>query len=231
MTESQIREIKRLLAECTKEHRKEIFQFLRKEFPVHSLEAQLNADAEIILEAIGRASDLTQRGVRGIIAEAAFSTNVAKTLHGWKDITPSGDHAYDFLLTDGSEVRVQVKMQRLKGHVPMKANQAYRFLPSDAYVVETQKTRGGKHPETGADTRPYHFAEFDVLAVSLHPSTNDWKDFRYTVASWLIRRKENEDLLLKLQPVPVNTNDDWTDDFLTAVSWFRSSQKKRIYRI
>src|SRR5438445_12660672 len=106
MTESQIREIKRLLAECTKEHRKEIFQFLRKEFPVHSLEAQLNADAEIILEAIGRASDLTQRGVRGIIAEAAFSTNVAQTCDGWKDIIPRDHTRYDFSGRDLSDVGV-----------------------------------------------------------------------------------------------------------------------------
>jgi hypothetical protein len=229
MTENQIKEIKRLLAECAKEHRKEIFQHLREEFSIHELEKQLNADAEIILEAISRSSDLTRRGIRGIIAEAAFSANVIKTLNGWKDITPPGDHPYDFLLTDGSPVRIQVKMQRLKDHVPMKANQGYRFLPSQAYVVETQRTRGGQDIGTGADTRPYNFEEFDILAVSLHPSTNDWNIFYYTVASWLLRRPDNENLLLKFQPVALKPNDDWTDDFLTAVTWFRSSQNKRIF--
>jgi hypothetical protein len=229
MTESQIKEIKRLLAECAKEHRKEIFLCLREEFPIHELEKKLNADAEIILETISRSSDLTQRGIRGIIAEAAFSTNVIKNLKGWKDITAPGDHPYDFLLSDGSEIRIQVKMQRLKAHQPMKANQGYRYLPSEAYVVETQRTRGGKDSVTGADTRPYNFKDFDILVVSLHPSTNDWKDFRYTVASWLLRRPDNEELLLKFQPVALEPNDEWTDDFLTAVSWFRSSKQKRVY--
>ena len=32
---------------------------------------------------------------------------------------------------------------------------------------------------TGLATRPYRFGEFDILAVSMHPSTNDWNRFMY----------------------------------------------------
>jgi len=42
----------------------------------------------------------------------------------------------------------------------MWASQAYRFLPKDMYVVETQRTRGGSNRLTGGSTRPYRFGEF-----------------------------------------------------------------------
>lgn len=231
MTESQIKEIKRLLAQCSKEQRQEIFQSLRKEFPIHSLEAKLNTDAELILEAIDRAQDITLRGIRGIIAELAFARNVVSKLQGWKDITPSGDHPFDFLLTDGiSPVSVQVKIQRSEKQKPMIRKQGAKlYFRDEMYVVETQRTRGGKDSTTGAATRPYQFGEFDILAVSLHPSTNDWDRFLYTVGSWLLPRPEDQKLLSVYQPVPMQPNDDWTNDFLTAVSWRRSSRAKRIY--
>jgi hypothetical protein len=108
----------------------------------------------------------------------------------------------------------------------MMANEGYRFLPSDMYVVETQRTRGGRHPTTGENTRPYKFDEFDILAVSLHPSTGDWSRFLYTVNSWLVPRAEDHDLMLKFQPVAAAPNQNWTDDFLTCVSWFRSGQTR-----
>jgi len=77
-----------------------IFKHLRKEIPVHALEAKLNTTAEIILEAMDRASDLTMRGLRGIIAEAAFLVGVLGKLEGFENITPSGNLAYDFLIRD-----------------------------------------------------------------------------------------------------------------------------------
>lgn len=230
-SQSQIKEIKRLLAQCSKEQRQELFQFLRKEFPIHSLEAKLNTDAELILEAIDRAQDITLRGIRGIIAELAFARNVVGKLKGWKDITPGGDHSFDFLLTDGiSPLSVQVKIQRSEKQKPMIRRQGGKlYYRDEMYVVETQRTRGGKDSQTGAATRPYQFGEFDILAVSLHPSTNDWNRFLYTVGSWLLPRLEDEKLLSVYQPLPMQPNQDWTDNFLTAVSWFRSSPGKRIY--
>ena len=175
-------QIKKLLVSCSQEQRHSVFQEMRKEFPIHEIERKLNVEAEIILEAISRAGDLTLRGIRGIIAEAAFKTKIVGTLRGWVDNTPAGNHPFDFVLTDSDgSVRVQVKMQRQKIHRPMMANEGYRFLPPDMFVVETQRTRGGRHPTTGENTRPYKFDEFDILAVSLHPSTGDWSRFLYTV--------------------------------------------------
>ena len=96
------------------------------------------------------------------------------------------------------------------------------------YVVETQKTRAGIDRRTGSSTRPYRFEEFDVLAVAMHPSTNRWDTFMYTVANWLLPRPEEPSEILKFQPVPVAPNRDWTDTFETAAKWFRSQRQKTI---
>lgn len=96
------------------------------------------------------------------------------------------------------------------------------------YVVETQRTRGGKNPVTGEDTRPYRFGEFDLLAVAMQPSTNEWNTFMYSVANWLLPGPNDETRLLKFQPVAIQPNDDWTDDFKECVKWLRSGIEKRI---
>jgi hypothetical protein len=145
----EVDEIKRLLERCSEAERKAIFDLLRRQFPIHALEAKLNAPAELILEAIDRSSDLIKRGIRGVIAEAAFRLHVVSKLEGWDSQELLGDFPYDFVLQDKlGKVRVQVKMQRLKEHVPMTANQGYRGLPADMYVVETQRTRGGRDQQT-----------------------------------------------------------------------------------
>jgi len=225
----EIQPIFEALSRCTKEQRKRIFDHLRLEFPIHEIEKKLNTQAEVICEAIHRASDLTLRGVRGVIAEASFEVSVVKNLPGWVDDTPPGDHPYDFLLRDeNGAVRVQIKMQRQKAHRPMLASESYRRLPSDMYVVETQRTRGGKD-SMGKNTRPYKFDEFDILGVSMHPSSNQWDRFLYTVANWLLPDPIEPGLLLKFQPVAKGANDEWTEDFKTAVDWFRSGASKRIW--
>jgi len=228
---SEVDEIKRLLTACTEDQRREIFAHLRREFRIHPLEAKLNVHAEVILEAIDRASDLTLRGIRGVIAEAAFKLNVVSALVDWQNEPLAGDFSYAFRLRDSNgQVRVQVKMQRLKDHRPMAANQGYRYLPPDMYVVETQRTRGGTDPQTGEDTRPYRFGEFDILAVSMHPSTNEWSVFMYTVCDWLLPRPEDPRLILKFQPVAKAPNDVWTDDFTKCVGWSRSGQKRKVWQ-
>ena len=227
---NQTESILQLLQNCTSEQRRAIFEHLRKEFHIHPLEKRLNTEAEIILEAIARDdTGLTFRMMRGVIAEAAFEIEVVNKLTGWRDITPDGDLPYDFMLEDDLKpVRIQVKLQRSKAGKPMRANKGYRYLSSEMYAVETQRTRGGKDPETGEDTRPYRFGEFDILAVSMQPSTNEWNTFMYTVANWLLQRPNDETKLLKFQPVAIQSNDDWTDNFEGCVKWLRSGIQKRI---
>jgi len=222
-------QIKAMLDRCSEEQRREIFRYLRGNIPIHPIEEKLNCSAEIILEAIDRASDLTLRGIRGIIAEASFKYEVLDKLRGWKDVTPDGNDSFDFKIKDSKgSVTIQVKMQRQKEHRPMMANKASRFLPADRFVVETQRTRGGKDLRTGEDTRPYRFGEFDILAVSMHASTNNWNDFRYTVADWLLPRPTNKKLLLKFQPVSPEPDEDWTDDLPTCIKWLRSGKGRTI---
>lgn len=225
---TDLQEIQRLLKYCTPAQRQEVFRQLRAEFPIHPLEKALNADAEVILEAIQRAGGLTLRMIRGVIAEAAFGVNVAEQLSGWDNTTPPGDLAYDFRLVDASgPVRVQVKLQRCRNQLAMWAQDAHRWFPEGMYVVETQRTRRGMRARTGA-TRPYRFGEFDILAVCLQPSSNQWCSFRYTVANWLLPGRSDPSEILKFQPVPAAPDENWTDDFRTVVEWFRSGVQRTI---
>ncbi len=226
---TEVEEVKQLLDRCTDEQCRDILQYIRRRVPIHPIEEKLNTQAEVVLEAISRASDLTLRGVRGIIAEVSFAVEVVRKLEGWRDVTPKGDWPFDFLLEDeAGRVSVQVKLQRLERGAPKVDQKASRLLGREVFVVETQRTRTGTHRDTGEGTRPYRFGEFDILAVSMHPSTNKWDSFMYTVGNWLLPRRDNPTLLRTLQPVASVPDEDWTDDFNTCVSWLRSGREKRI---
>jgi hypothetical protein len=62
----------------------------------------------------------------------------------------------------------------------------------------------------------------------MHPSTNRWDTFMYTVAAWLLPGRADPAELSKFQPVSTVPDDDWTDNFGTAVEWFRSGVRKTI---
>ena len=216
-------QILQLLEACNEDERREILQHIRQTVPIHAIEAKLNTTAEVILEAIDRASDLTLRGIRGIIAEASFLVTVINKLEGWRNIPLEGDYSYDFLIDDSiGQVKIQVKMQRKEKGIPKLSRSGRK------YVVETQRTRGGKDVLTGEATRPYRFGEFDILAVSMHPSTNDWDSFMFTAANWLIPRPAAPTQLEVYQPVSMSPDEDWTDDLLTSIEWFRSGRTKTI---
>lgn len=210
-----------------------VLKHLKQTLPPHPMEERLRASSDVLLDAIGRASPLTIRGIEGILAEASFATEVLPTLIGWSTSEAQGDVPYDFILGEASnpgELRVQVKMQRRRNHVPWMADQAMRSTrkwPSDHFVVEVQRTRGGTD-SSGIGTRPYRFGEFDILAVSLGAARGKWHHFAYTVANWLLPDLSDPTTVLKYQPIPPTDNQDWTSDFLTAAAWFRSGIKKTI---
>jgi hypothetical protein len=112
--------IRKLVDECSEEERKALRAYLRSLMP-HPLEHEWGIDADTILSAISRSSDLTKRGVRGIIAEAVFVNEVIPTVAGagWRPFDFSGDQPYDALLKKGElAARIQVKLQRLEEGVP-----------------------------------------------------------------------------------------------------------------
>src|SRR5207248_8593310 len=127
---------------------------------------------------------------------------------------------YDFLMSSkgekSNEVRVQVKLQRMRKQQAMLASEANRHSPNDMFVVEVQKTRGGIDLQTGEATRPYRFGEFDILAVNMHPSTKDWNRFLFTLSPWLIPRSPDTALIEIFQPIPCLANDLWTDSLKTC---------------
>ncbi len=210
------------------EMRREVLHRLREAYPIHPLEERVGATAEVILEAIHRSGPLTLRGIRGVMAESAFRVNVLEKLEGWLSMPIPGDPPYDFLLDNGGgPTKVQVKLQRSKAGRPMMANEGYRSLSTEMFVVETQRTRKGTNKD-GEDTRPYRFGEFDILAVCVQPSTGSWDDFLYAPAHWLIPRPNHPTLLLKYQPVAASPNDDWSDDLATCLAWCMSGVTKTI---
>jgi hypothetical protein len=234
MTES-IDNLERLLDQCTEAQRRAILDYLRARLPQHPLEKEWGIGAEVILSAISRSSDLTKRGVRGIIAEAVFELHVLQQLQGWDAISFVDDRAYDFLIRSSGqhskEVRIQVKLQRMRKQKAMLASEANRHYPNEMYVVEVQKTRGGIDLQTNEETRPYRFGEFDILAVNMHPSTRDWHNFLFTVSNWLIPRTANPALIEIFQPIPRAPNDHWTNRIETCIGWLSSGERKRIFDI
>jgi len=227
--------LKQQIDQCNDQERNLLFEYLRTKLPEHPLEKEWGVRAEIILSAISRSSDLTKRGVRGIIAEAVFDRGILSPLKGWKAIPFVEDKPYDFLLQTleqkPREARIQVKLQRMLKQQPMRAVEANRHYPSDMHVVEVQKTRGGFDPQTNEDTRPYRFGEFDVLAVNLHPSTRNWNCFLYTLSAWLLPRYPDTNLIEIFQPVPSGPNDVWTDDLPKCLEWLKAGEQKTIFKI
>lgn len=230
---SGLDEIIRLVDSLSSDEKARLLRHLRGLVPPHPMEERLKASAETLLEAIGRASPLTIRGIEGILAEASFAMEILPTLASWDVVTPPLDAAFDFWLKRNSsdqQIRVQVKMQRRRNHQPWMANEVMkstRKWPPSFYVVEVQRTRSGE-TAAGTGTRPYRFEEFDLLAVSLGAAKGRWRDFVYTVANWLLPDPANQAQILKYQPVSPERNGDWTTDFDEAADWFRSGRTKTI---
>ena len=221
-----IRDILRLVDELDAGQKQEVFDHLKASCINHPLEREWNAPAELILDAIAQSTDLTQRGVKGVIADRAFHRMIVPELKraGWTSEPIIGDLAYDADLTrDGVRVTVQVKMQRRVRGEPFQRSAG----GTPHWVVEVQKTRSGQDAE-GASTRPYAFGNFDILAVNLYASTCDWSHFVYTVASWLVPRADQPNLIAVLQPVSQGPSVCWTRDFEEVVEWFRSGQKRQM---
>jgi hypothetical protein len=211
-------EFKTLLAavsSCSAEQKQSIYKAIRSEIAIHDLEKHFNISAEIILGAIARAGDLTQRGVRGVIAETVFALDIVPTVIGWTDEADGIEDAYDSCLVhETTRVRVQVKMQRKEKGMPK--------IGSDGkFVVEVQRTRRGTAPD-GTSTRPYRFGEFDLIAVCMEPSTKDWRTFMYARSSDLAPSKKDQTTIQTLQSVPTFGNDStiWKSTLADALTLF-----------
>jgi hypothetical protein len=224
MSDTDLSIIRELLARCSVEERATLFRELRSTNQIHEFEAVIGAPAEMILEAVHRAPELTRRMLRGVIADAAFRTFVVPgvALHGWRDVTPEGNFAYDYKLADGvGSVTVQVKLQRSERGSPVTRNGARFGFGPEVFMTETQKTRTGTDGDE-KQTRPYRYGEFDILAVSMQPSTGKWDRYMYTLGRWLLQGKQDGEMAT-LQPVTKEPGDYWTDDFQTAAKWFRAA--------
>jgi hypothetical protein len=154
--------------------------------------------------------------LRGVIADAAFRTFVVSSVEpsGWRDVTSEGNFPYDYMMDDGQgSVTVQVKLQRSERGAPVEG-QRYGF-DGEVFITETQRTRTGTDGDE--KTRPYRYGEFDILAVSMQPSTGKWDRYMYTLGRWLLPGNKLDEMAT-LQPVAMHCNNFWTDDFLIAAA-------------
>lgn len=228
MSEEALKAVRELLALCTHDEREVIFKELRAAHSIHPYEAAVGAPAEMILEAVHRAPELTRRMLRGVIADAAFRTFVVAALatRGWRDVTPEGNFAYDYRLDDGDgPITVQVKLQRSERGAPVLRDGRRYGFEGAVFMTETQKTRTGTDGEENR-TRPYRYGEFDVLAVSMQPSSGRWDSYMYTLGRWLLPGKTAGEMAT-LQPVTKTSGELWTDDFEVAARWFREDRSNK----
>lgn len=221
-----------LLQELSEQENMVLYEALHARYGQHPLEKVIGMSAEVLLQVISivrEQNGMTWRMLRGVIAEIIWGVTELVKLQQWKDNTPAGDLPFDYLVSDGrGDVRVQVKLQRSTAGKPMFYREVVKFCSGDYYCVETQKTRGGIDVSTGEQTRSYRFGEFDILAVSLQPSTGKWDDFIYTVADWLLPDEKYPLRINKYQPVDIQGSDYWTKDFNLVVYWLRQQEKKRL---
>lgn len=237
----EIDEIKRLVDGLNEREQHALYAYLCIRIAPHPLETKWGLTADVILGAIDRAPDITQRGIRGVIAEAVFESEVLPSLTAWESQKIESDLPYDFKLKErGGEttITIQVKLQRSERGVPKRGT---GVLPEEFFIVEVQKTRSGvktvkpaSKPDTVVkeveiQTRPYSFGDFDILAVNMHPSTQDWSRFMYTVGNWLIPRDTNQKLIEIMQPVNESRSQFWTDNLEECIAWFRAGEKRRIF--
>lgn len=237
-----IESIKNLIGRCCPEEQKALRSYFAELFP-HPIEERWGIDSDTILNAILRSSDLTKRGVRGIIAEAVFVDEVIPSVRslGWTAAEISNDLPYDVELRNGEKsARIQVKLQRLEKHEP-KLYYPKVYGERALFVVEVQKTRSGEKtvkenlPGSGekltvsksvtTSTRPYRFGDFDILAVNMHPSSGNWKSFRYALASSLLPRQKHPALIEIFQPVAARSSEAWTDDLATCLRWMEEGNE------
>lgn len=204
---------------CPPDRKQRIFAEIRDDIIIHDLERVFGVRAEVILEAISRSTDLTQRGVRGVIAETVFVLDVIPTLADWRDEPPIGDLSYDACLCrEDHRVRIQVKMQRRTKGEPM--------MQRGSFVVEVQRTRTGE--KGGVATRPYRFGEFDMIAVCMQASTRDWHAFMYASAADLLPDVRDPGIIKTFQPVPSHTAEHegiWTNDLSAALERFTGGRR------
>ena len=105
--------VKAMIESLSSQELRTLAVYLRSKVPKHALEHKWGITSELILDAIARAQDITQRGVRGVIAEAVFAADILPNIKHWKEIEIKGDHPFDFKIQrepDNREIRIQVKL-------------------------------------------------------------------------------------------------------------------------
>lgn len=152
----------------------------------HPLEVKYDLTAQELLDAIDRRFRL-KVALEGAVAEVHFERKLKVAVkEGWLADYESHDvdgmHDFTFITLKGTKVRVEVKTVRKGSNLQ----------------VELQKTRAAKGDPS---SRYYDLEHFDVVAVCMGRSTEDWSQFMYTIASRLPSHKDYVGKLRVMHPI------------------------------
>ena len=180
----------------------------------HPLEDSLNAPASDILEAVYHGFR-AQVDVKGKLAELYLNRRLADLKESgtisnfdWNDKDDKPDFVIHY---KGRSIRIECKNVRSGEKSTLKKGKHKGW-----YKVEIQKTRGGKDPKTGIQTRGYSVDRFDILAACLFNQTGKW-EYLFSVTKNLALRTDNPTLLQVFQAVPRMPQAKWTEDFLEVL--------------
>ena len=176
----------------------------------HPLEDRLKAPASDILEAIHRAFRSVMN-VKGQLAELYLYRKLQELEErgiisnlDWLDEDDKPDF---FLEYKGKRLSIECKNVRDEIYKSDRKDQYKKGW----YKVETQKTRSGRDPVTGEQTRAYRVNRFHILAACLFNQTGEWQ-YLFCASRDLLRHPKLPDRLATFQPVPPTPQESWTDD-------------------
>lgn len=167
----------------------------------HALELKYGLTAQELLDAIDKRFRL-KVALEGAVAEVHFERKLRiASREGWltsyKSHDVDGMHDFTVVTLSGMALRVEVKTIR-NGAKPQ---------------VELQKTRAAKGDPS---SRYYDRSHFDIVAVCVGRSTNDWSQFRYALVRELPSHRHYPNKLQIMHPIP--------EEEATEPRWFSRFQ-------
>jgi hypothetical protein len=167
----------------------------------HQLEIKYGLTAQELLDAIDKRFRL-KVALEGAVAEVHFERKLRiASKEGWLGGYSGHDKdgMHDFTVTTLSGVDIRVEVKTIRNGVKQQ--------------VELQKTRAAKGDSS---SRFYNRDHFDVVAVCVGRSTDDWSQFRYALVKELPSHRLHPSKLQVMHAIPVGNG--------TTPRWFSRFQ-------
>jgi hypothetical protein len=186
-------------------------------------------DAETVFRVI-RDNPSLRGFVYGYVSEMEFERNFLKSRKSIESFSKDDDHEKTksdrTVIFKGKRVTIQVKSIQTNS-IELEGGVFTAKVQNDASDRRKVKLPGGSKVETTC----YVVGEYDILAVSLHPFTGEWR-YAFKENSELKRTtskkytpKQQRHLLATLETISYPLDPSWTEDF-DAILESVSKQKR-----